>query len=221
MSKYADISNAFRLPLQGDELFWSHDRHVGIEGTPRAKGECRGLRMLCTESKNRCVRVFKRSMSQLAKAFRRQPARWLLCPYFSAHLPCRALIFSTHSTTPCTLIYLRTYPAVTLFRFTLTLTLLCAYFSTHLPCCDLTGTRIPLSLTLTLLCTSQMIPKLRKHAYSGMFTEQDAESDIWQMTFGIHARIGCYATTFVSAVFGEDSGRHWKIRGLTSSLAHQ
>jgi hypothetical protein len=58
--KYANISNAFRLLLQGDELFWSHDRHVRIEEPPGAKGGCRGSRMLCTESRNRCEAAFQK-----------------------------------------------------------------------------------------------------------------------------------------------------------------
>src|SRR6266480_2276828 len=128
VSKYADISNAVRLLLQGDELFWSHDRHVGIEGTPRAKGECRGLRMLCTESKNRCVWVVKRLMSELAEAFRNHRQGG-----------CVALIF------------LRTYPAVRLFFYAL---LLCPvsripHFDYDLPCCALIFIRTCPAVTLS------------------------------------------------------------------------
>ena len=57
--KYANISNTFRLLLQGDELFRSYDRHVRIEEPPRAKGRCRGSRMLCIEIRNGCVTTFK------------------------------------------------------------------------------------------------------------------------------------------------------------------
>jgi len=53
--------------------------------------------------------------------------------YFSSHLPCCSLIPLFRL--PCfalTRIFLRTYPAVPLIFFALTL--LCPYFSSHLPC---------------------------------------------------------------------------------------
>ena len=59
----------------------------------------------------------------------------LIMPLFDYHLPCRAHIF------------LRSYPAVPLFLFALTL--LFPYFSSHLPCCALIFLRtypaVPLS----------------------------------------------------------------------------
>ncbi len=48
-----------------------------------------------------------------------------LCPYFSSHLPCCALI-----------IFLRTYPSA-LSRFTIITYPAVPSFSTHLPCCAL------------------------------------------------------------------------------------